>query len=968
MTKLMSRYFVSLAFTLLVLTVLPCQAQGIVASPGSINEEARGTVVGVVIDVSNAQVLPKTTIEVMRTNQILSTDLDGNFTIKLAPGTYQLRFSHSGYQDHVAEKVVVRAKEVTALDIALSPERMTLGEVEVRAAAENGATEIALLAERRVAATLNDAISAREISRDTNSNAAGVLQRVVGISIVQDKFVYVRGLGERYSNTVLNDAVLPTTEPDRRTVPMDLIPGSLLDNVKVLKSFTPDQPGEFSGGLVKIQATEFPSAGTLKISTSYGFNSLTSFKDFMTYPGDRLDWLGFGTGRRALPGIIPNQRLRRGNPIVPGFTAQELQTFGRAFENIWEPRDSTARLNQSYSVSGGTTIGKLGLVGALTYSNKLQNQDENRAYYVIGAGNRLIPRSVFASEDFINRTGLEESVRGIIPEEFLSDEFLRGYQSSANTVRLGGTANVAYKLTNNHKLMLKNFYTHDGTDNTRVYRGWYESRGTILNDERLRYIEEEIYSGQISGDHLLSKLGESIVTWRLTYSRATLDEPDLRESIYEFDPALGQFRYFSQLQSGLRLFNVMGENIREPAVDWSKFFFLGKSTINLKAGASYSNRDRGFMSRRFRFVTRGLRGIDLTAPPEQLFALENIRPDGFEIFEETRPTDAYQGIHDITAGYGMVDVTLRKWRIIGGARFEQSDQQVITFDPFRRELNPIEAGQEKTDVMPSLGVVYNLTSNMNLRAGYSQTVARPQFRELSPFEFTDVTGGSSARGNPDLVRTAIWNFDARWEWFVSPQELVAVSFFYKKLKSPIEQVIEPSNELTIISYRNVQGAKNWGLELEVRKNLGFLSSRLENLSVMSNYTFVDSNVIIGQQQLNVLTSLERPLVGQAQHVFNGTVQYEIPRWNVEARALINYVGQRITEVGAFGLPDIFEDGYLGLDVFISKRFWGEAKKLELKFSGENLIDREIRFNQGPNPYWYYNRGRTFSVGVAYTIF
>jgi TonB-dependent receptor len=613
------------------------------------------------------------------------------------------------------------------------------------------------------------------------------------------------------------------------------------------------------------------------------------------------------------------------------------------------------------------------LVGGLTYSNKYQNQDEDRIFYRLGDNNTPAPRSVFSRFDFLRRQGLIEALDLTgpdgVPEPFLNSDFLRGYDSSSNTVRIGATANAAYKFTDNHKLLFKNFFTNDGTDNTRSYQGWFESPFTVIRNQRLRYIKEQIYSGQVSGDHLLSRLGDSIVTWRLTYSRATLDEPDLRETTYEYDPFLERFRYSSRLQSGLRLFNTMRENIREPAVDWSKFLFLGTATVNLKAGASYSNRDRGFVSRRFRFLARRVRTLDTTLPPEQLLAPENLRPtDGFEIFEETRPTDAYQGIHDVAAGYGMIDVAFRKWRVIGGARVEHSDQQVETFDPFSRNLNPVEAGQEKTDVMPSIGVVYSLTNSVNVRLGYSQTVARPQFRELSPFEFTDVTGGPSARGNPDLVRTTIRNFDARWEWFVTPQELVAVSFFYKKLRNPVEPVIQPSNETLIASFRNVEGAKNWGLELEVRKNLGFLWSRLEHLSVLSNYTFVDSNVVIGQQDLNVLTSQERPLLGQSRHVLNGTVQYEIPRWNVEARALINFVGERITDVGAFGLEDIFEEGNPGLDLFVSKRFLGEAKKLELKFSAENLIDREIRFNQGPNPYWYYNRGRTFSVGVAYTIF
>lgn len=939
------------------------------ATAATIRQQTTGVVAGVVVDVSTGRALTRARVTVVEKNHVIEADLEGNFTIRLEPGGYQLRINRAGFQDHTLPQVVVRAGEVTNVEVALSPHGMTLGEVLVTAEGGSGASEIALLTERKMAAVVSDAISAREIGKDSSSNAAGVMQRVIGVSVVQSKYVYVRGLGERYSNTVLNDALLPTTDPDRRVIPMDLIPAALLDNVKVLKSFTPDQPGEFSGGLVKIQATEFHSEGRLEVSASYGFNSLTSFRDLMSYPGDRLDWLGFGTGRRELPSVVPaDRRLIRGSRIVPGFTAEQLQQIGRTFEDVWEPRRSTVGPNQSYSISGSTTISKLGLVAALTYSNKFENQKENRIFYVMGAGERLVPRSVFASYDYLASRGLLENARDTIPQSFLSPEFLKGYDSSTNTARLGATANVAYKLTRNHRLLLKNFYTHDGTDSTRTYQGWYESRFTPIRDQRLRYIEAGIYSGQVSGDHLLSYLGDSVVTWRLTYSRATLDEPDLRETIYEFDPSVGRFRYFSQLQSGLRLFNRMRENIREPAVDWSKFLFLGKSTIHIKAGASYSNRDRGFMSRRFRFAARSLQGIDITARPEQLFAPENIRPNGFEIFEETRPTDTYGGTHDITAGYGMADVAFKKWRIIGGARVEKSDLRVDTFNPFNRNLNSVTGGQDTTDVLPSFGVVYNLTPSMNLRFGYSQTVARPQFRELSPFEFTDVTGGPSAVGNPDLVHTRVRNLDVRWEWFVSPQELLAVSFFHKQLKDPIEQVIQPSNEVTIVSYRNVEGAKNWGIELELRKNLGFLSSRLEKLSVMSNYTYVNSNVVIGQQQLSAVTSLERPLVGQAKNVFNGTVQYEIPRWSMEVRALVNFVGRRITDVGGFKLPDIYEAGYPSLDVFVSKRFLWDAKKFALKFAAENLIDREIRFNQGPNPYWSYRRGRTFSLGLSYTIF
>jgi outer membrane receptor protein involved in Fe transport len=512
----------------------------------------------------------------------------------------------------------------------------------------------------------------------------------------------------------------------------------------------------------------------------------------------------------------------------------------------------------------------------------------------------------------------------------------------------------------------RTFYTHDGTDHTRIYQGWYESRFTVIRNHRLRFTEEEIASGQIMGEHVFPGLSNSLLAWRWTCSRARLDEPDAREVIYEFDPVRQQFRFFSQLQSGLRLFNVMRENLREPALDWSTFIFARGLTLALKAGASYSNRDRAFLSRRFRFIARRFRGLNLFLPPEQLFAPENIRPDGFELFEETRPTDAYAAAHDIVAGYGMGDLTFARWRIIAGARVEDSDQLVQTFTPFNRALNPVEAGQRVRDVLPSVGVVFALTPQMNVRFGWSQTVARPHFRELSPYEYTDVTGGPSARGNPELRRTRIRNFDLRWEWIRAP-ELLAVSVFLKTMRDPIEPVIEPSNETTIVSFRNVAGARNAGLEIEVRERLRFLGPVGEKVHVLGNYTYVRSRVRIGPQQLNVLTSLRRPLVGQSDHLFNVALEYEMSRWSAYARALVQYVGRRLSEVGAYGLADIAQEGYPTLDLVFSKQFWGEAKRMELKVSLENVLNRTIRFRQGSDPYWFYRRGRTVQIGLSCRI-
>ncbi|MBL8152264.1 MAG: carboxypeptidase regulatory-like domain-containing protein, partial [Blastocatellia bacterium] len=314
-----------------------------------------GKVLGLVVNSTTGDALPRATVEVVSTGQTVYTDADGNFTLDLEPGTYELKATFEGFIE-IRKEVTVSSTDVTPVDIALS--QQGVGEVIEVVASSNSA--VALLEERRSGTTIADSISREEISKDTGSDAASVLQRAPGLSVVGGKFVYVRGLGDRYSNTVLNDAALPTPLADRRTVPLDQVPSELVQNIKVLKSFTPDQPGEFAGGLVKIETLEIPNKTTFKISSSISANSVTTFRDFLRYPGDRLDFLGFGLGRRDLPSSIPMQQLRRGSALIPGFSADQLQQFGRAFENIWEPRSQRGTVNQNYGISGSKQIGKFG--------------------------------------------------------------------------------------------------------------------------------------------------------------------------------------------------------------------------------------------------------------------------------------------------------------------------------------------------------------------------------------------------------------------------------------------------------------------------------------------------------------------------------------------------------------------------------------------------------------------------------
>jgi TonB-dependent receptor len=366
-------------------------------------------------------------------------------------------------------------------------------------------------------------------------------------------------------------------------------------------------------------------------------------------------------------------------------------------------------------------------------------------------------------------------------------------------------------------------------------------------------------------------------------------------------------------------------------------------------------------------VPRGLAGLDTSQRPEQLLVPANINPDTFEIREETRNTDHYDALHNITAGYLMGDLTMGPWRIIGGARVEKSEQVVNTFEPFLVNPRNVIAALDDTDVLPSIGVARTLRhDSMTVRLGFSRTVARPQFRELSPFEFTNITGGRSTVGFPDLKRTLISNYDLRYEWFVSPGELLAVSVFHKDFKNPIETVVQAQTTL-INSFRNAEKARNTGLEIELRKNLGHLWTAVDNISLTTNYTFVRSRVNIGEENRELLTNDERPLVGQSENVFNLILNYDVPRVGVEGRMLFNYTGERISEVGALGLPDIIQHGYPVLDILFARNF-GTENRMRFEFTIENALNRQTDFrldNQAQN---VFRNGRTFTFGVSYRIY
>ncbi len=912
---------------------LPAGAQDAVAmasarlQSGGPSASDKVTVSGSVVDQQAAIPLPGVPVEVVGTGDIVYTDVDGRYTLSLAHGTHELRIQLEGYQQRTIT-VEVAGRQAITLDVPMAmnayAETVTVLGRSMDAETSSAAAQ---LLERMSANVITDNMGASEMRANADGDAAAAMSRVTGISVVDNSYVYVRGLGERYSNTTLNGATLPTTEPDKKVVPLDLFPVGLLDSVQVVKTYQPDRSAEFAGGLVQIQPLKFPTGRSFSGGYAYGYNSLTNGKSGLDYPGGGRDSWGYDDGTRALPGAVPDRRVIRGGIYTPdvGFLRSELETIGESFANVWDTRGEQGGPNQTWNLTFGDRWGKLGVLASYNQHYKEQIYDERQTFYRASGGDL----ETFSDYDFTYAT---------------------------RKANLGAVGNLSYQFNGNHRVSFENFYSHSGRDESRAFEGFNSDINTDIRNTRLFWVEEGLLSNQVSGNHFLAGLGKTIVDWRLTYSQASRDEPDVRETLYERNGSV--FVLADESQSGFRMFSNLDDTTIDGVVNWALLSQVAGQPVQYKFGGGYTERTRDFSSRRFRF--QPIRsGLDLTKPAEQLFTEQNIGPY-FEIKEETRTTDTYDAELSTLSGYGMIDWSINaRSRLVGGLRVEAFEQKVTTFDLFDADLdgdqNTITSENANTDLFPAVNYIYALSGRQNVRVGFSQTVNRPEFRELAPYEFTDIVGGRAVVGNPDLQRALIRNFDARWELFPGAEQVLSASVFYKRFQDPIEKIIEPTAQLRT-SFTNAESARNFGIELEARKTLS------NWLLIGGNYTFVDSSVTLTQQAAQVQTSLERALAGQSAHVFNALAEVR-NSWGA-VRVLYNYFGDRISDVGSFGLPDIYEDGRATVDLVVLAKF----KQLNVRVSADNLGDQPYRFTQGGKVQREFSLGRTIQFGVGFNIF
>lgn len=791
--------------------------------------------------------------------------------------------------------------------------------------------------EKRGTDQIANVVGEEQFTRSGDSNIAESLKRVSGLSTVAGKYVYVRGLGERYATTLLNGAILPSPEPLNRVVPMDLFPTGILESVLVQKTYSAAYPGEFGGGVLQMRTKKSTDEFFWNFASTVGVIDNATFKDGFMVSGGDTDWLGMDDGFRAPSQALLNATAN-GNELKLksrfsgiGVPAEELEAVGESFNNQYTPTQESAAPNVNISTSFGnfydvgSTGMKLNYLASLDYSN---SWDINRI-----ERNTFVPSSV-----------------GLDIQEDLD------VVNTENSIDLSGIFSAGLDIDENNNVRFTSVALRQTDD--RVFQTTGETLDAPdLSTTELQWVEREILSNQLQGDHYFPAFNELVVNWRYSDIIATRDAPDTRS--YRYDG--GEFS--SRVDGNMRSFDILEDNASELGIDLTMVLYGPRnSIITPKLGYVSSEKERESEIRRFGFAFNGPIANDnqlLLRPLEEILSPENITEKGFVIRELTRPTDSYRANNSLEAFYGQVEFNFDdRLRLTFGGRQEDFEQVTTTFDLFRPSASVV-ADLSRKEFLPAFSATY-IHYDHQFRFAYSETVSRPDFRELSMSPFINPETGREIFGNPNLDITSITNFDFRWEWYFGFADYVSAGVFYKEFVDPIEAVIFSPVDPRI-TYINAESAENQGIELEGYKRLDFLGPLGEDFYVQGNVSFIDSLVNIRQSDLGSLTSSSRPLQGQSDVLFNVQIGYE-PYSGTTATLLYHYFGDRIDSVGIEGAPDLIQEGYGELNFIFIKEL---NRNWQVTAKAKNILDARSEITQGSLLTNGFNLGREASIQVQY---
>ncbi len=836
-----------------------------------------------------------------------------------------------------------------------------------------------LYADRAKEAAATEAFGSEQISKTGVSDAGAIIKNVSGATIVDGKFAVIRGLSDRYVTTTLNGGEIPSPDPYRRSAPLDLFPAQIINKVVVAKTFTPDQQGSYTGGGINIVTKSFPEKSFANFGIGASYNPQVSLKDnFLTYDGGRFDWAGMDDGTRALPDELSKQRfitvppppINAPAPTSPANITRRQQNIAAAdyLDSLsrslgpakFGPHEEDSLLNHNFNISAGDTTHFLGLplgvFGSLSYRRDFASYDDGQ----------------------VGRYSTDTSSGQPDQEKAYSDA------KSTETVNWSGMVNLAYQLHPNHELGFTFLYNQNSEKTAQLQQGTiFDDPDPIYYRSRLIWTERNLQSYQLKGSHQLPEAANIRVDWLAALAVTTQLEPDVRFFNYLQQGGAYAFNTASveEPRSPTRYYRDLSEDNRNEKIDVTVPFRnwnLDDGEFKLGLFDSFSKRqffDHGieynstqpFDGNLNTFLNSGNLGYLAVTQANQRIDYTWPR------YIATVRDSYYEGESGVQAAYLMVDTPiLNKLRFVGGVRIENTDLRVHSESDIASSWTGLTTNDSKivqTDVLPAAGLIWSVKPDMNLRAHFSKTIARPSFRELAAYRSYDPILDDLLDGNPFLQMSSIDNYDLRWEWFFKPGEIVSVSLFYKSLKNAIERkYLDVTGSL--ITFDNREQGTVYGIEFETRKNLGFIDPNLSVFSVGGNVSLIGSETELTDSEFTVKQGLlpgtkrTRQLYDQSPYIINLDLSFDNPSSGTTASIIFNTAGPRIT-IASLNTEDIFEQPAPGLDFVLSQKL---GRHLGVKFAARNLLNPKIERTYGENSdliYSSYRKGMSFGLSMSY---
>ncbi|AKD58110.1 TonB-dependent receptor [Spirosoma radiotolerans] len=897
-----------------------------------------GTVRGTVKDGKTKESLIGCTVRVDGTQIGSTTDIEGNFNLANVPaGTHKIVISYVSYKTREIPNVRVESGNTTAIDTELDEEGTALQEVVVRANKATN-TEIAVITEIKQLKPIAVGISAQQIQKSQDRDAAAAIRRVPGVSIVDNRFVLIRGLAARYNSVLINDVITPSTEVDTRSFSFDLVPSNIIDRMIVYKSGSADLPGDFAGGVIKIYTKRRPDQNFTDAGLTIGYRGNTTFQTVQSQTRSGLNALGLWDASQQIPTSFPAKPgdFNSLNPL-------QRASYARLLPNTWGLKD----LSVSPDIRFALNIGRRFDVGSVRVSN--------------------LTSINYAMTNQFSNIDLKLYDNGTIANAVTQQYNDANY---ARQTRLGILHNWSARFSPNFTLEWKTLYNQLSTTETVVRTGAQVAEGYDVRSYSERFENRSILTTQLAGEHSISPLTK--INWVGSFGYTGRWEPDWKRARYlratgatGTDGQLAPFqiatpndptptevgRFNSKLHEYVISAIANGEHTFGNPTD--------REPNKIRFGVYAEQKNRDYAARFYGYQAVGSASIAKQRDIGTAFAPENVTGSegGFSLLDGTRDRDAYKGLNSYLAGYVSGDINFGpKANLTLGFRGEYNDQGI------KSNINGVETRLVTNRIfspLPSLNFTYKLTDKTNLRFAYSSSVNRPEFRELAPFNYYDFNLLADIQGNTTLTTAKIQNVDAKWEFYPSANELISVTGFYKHFTNPIESYLLFQGNGLAYTFTNAQSAQNYGIELEVRK--GFQNSAsafLQNLSVVGNVSLIKSQVNVGdfvtapdlsgtiqQYDIRGIADTKRALAGQSPYLINAGVYYAAPNSGWQWNVLYNVFGQRIFTVGNSQNPTVYELPRNVIDLNLTKQF---NKKVELRLGIQDILNQNVRFAQDFN--------------------